>query len=183
MRIEQQRLLALIEFAQQSARLRSKPASALSQHGGFILYEQSIQGLPGIHLNVGDAESDDEIWLSVERLHEARPPASGNAVLVPWMVLSPNPAEEPRLKEVTDGQSLILAGTHRSSLKPPENLAEAQKPEIDPAASIALEDHEQWVFSRARFKTYVDTRWKPWAEEEKLKRYLGPWGIEHEQCA
>lgn len=169
MGIEKERLLALVEFAQQSARLRSKPASALSQHAGFSLYEHSVQGLPGVHLNGGDAESEDEIWLSVERLHETRPPQLA-AELLPWVILSPNPIDAPRLKDVTDGTSFILAGTHRSSLSPPANPEDQNKREIDPRSSIALEDSENQVAVRARFKIYVDTRWKPWSEEEKLKR-------------
>lgn len=170
MSIEQERLVALIEFAQQSARLRSKPVSAVVQHGNFSLFESFIQGLPGIRLNVGDSEADDELWLSVDRLHEARPPEIDSAILVPWVVLSPSPADEPRLKEVTDGRSFILAGTHRSSPKPAETAAEGEKPEVDPAESFVLSEMENAAFIRARFKTYLDTRWKPWAQEEKLKR-------------
>ena len=64
MSIEQERLLSLVEFAQQSARLRSKSASAVTQYGLLALYEHQLQGLPGIRLNVNDAESEDEIWLS-----------------------------------------------------------------------------------------------------------------------
>jgi hypothetical protein len=40
MSIEQERLLSLVEFAQQSARLRTTPASTITQHGVFALYER-----------------------------------------------------------------------------------------------------------------------------------------------
>jgi hypothetical protein len=69
MSIEQERLLSLVEFAQQSARLRTTPASTITQHGVFALYEHQVQGLPGITLNAGN-DGEDEIWLIVERLHE-----------------------------------------------------------------------------------------------------------------
>ena len=61
MSIERERLLSLIEFAQQSARMRSKPAATVAEYGLFALYEHQIQGLPGIRLDVSDAESEDEI--------------------------------------------------------------------------------------------------------------------------
>src|SRR3990170_3903681 len=104
MSIERERLLSLIEFAQQSARLRSKPpASAVGEHGLSRLYEHEIQGLPGIRVNVNDAESEDEIWLAVERLHEMRPPDITSAVLRPWVQMKQGPTEDPRLRDDTDG--------------------------------------------------------------------------------
>ena len=115
MSIERDRLLSLIEFTQQSARLRGKPAATVAAHGLFALYEHEIQGLPGIRINVNGAESEDEIWLAVERLHEMRPPDIANAVLRPWVQMTQAPTEEPRLREATDGASLIAAGTHCSS--------------------------------------------------------------------
>ena len=56
MSIENQRLVSLIEFAQQSARLRAKTASTVGQHRQFALYERDIQGLSGIRLNTEDSE-------------------------------------------------------------------------------------------------------------------------------
>ncbi|OGX37179.1 MAG: hypothetical protein A3C53_03370 [Omnitrophica WOR_2 bacterium RIFCSPHIGHO2_02_FULL_68_15] len=50
MSIERDRLLSIIEFAQQSARLRSKPAATVTEHGLFALYEHQMQGLPGIRV-------------------------------------------------------------------------------------------------------------------------------------
>ena len=74
MSIERDRLLSLVEFTQQSARLRGKPAATVAAHGLFALYEHQMQGLPGIRVNVNGAENEDEIWLAVKRLHEMRPP-------------------------------------------------------------------------------------------------------------
>jgi len=42
MTLEQERLLSLVEFAQQSARLRSTPVSSVTQHGIFALYEHQL---------------------------------------------------------------------------------------------------------------------------------------------
>lgn len=166
MSVERDRLLSLIEFSQQSARLRGKPAATVAAHGLFVLYEHEIQGLPGIRINVNGPESGDEIWLAVERLHETRPPDVASAVLRPWIQMTQGPTEEPCLREATDGASLIAAGTHCSSGKPPEQ----GKPVIDPEATITLFDYEEAGLVRARFETYLATRWRPWAEEEKRRR-------------
>ena len=115
MSVERDRLLSLIEFSQQSARLRGKPAATVSAHGLFALYEHEIQELPGIRINVNGPESEDEIWLAVERLHEMRPPDVASALLRPWVQMTQAPTEEPRLREAADGASLIAAGTHCSS--------------------------------------------------------------------
>jgi len=166
MSIERDRLLSLVEFAQQSARLRSKPAATVTEHGLFTLYEHQMQGLPGIRVNVNGSESEDEIWLAVKRLHEMKPPDIASTVLRPWVQMTQSPNEEPRLREATDGASLIAAGTHCSSATPPEQ----GKPAIDPKATVILSDYDKAEQVRAQLATYLDTRWRPWAEEEKLRR-------------
>jgi very-short-patch-repair endonuclease len=166
MSIERERLLSLIEFSQQSARLLSKPAATVAAHGLFALYEHEIQGLPGIRINIDGLESEDEIWLAVKRLQETRPPDVASGVLRPWVRMTQVPTEEPRLREATDGASLIAAGTHCASGEPPEQ----GEPAIDPEAAITLSDYEQADLVRAQFATYLATKWRPWAEEEKRRR-------------
>jgi hypothetical protein len=166
MSVERDRLLSLIEFSQQSARLRGKPAATVAAHGLFALYEHEIQGLPGIRINVNGPEDEDEIWLAVERLHELRPPDIATAVLRPWVQMTQGTSEEPRLREATDGASLIAEGTHCSSASPPEQ----GKPVIVPETTVMLSDYDKVALVKAQFATYLDTKWRPWAEEEKLRR-------------
>ncbi|MBI3620993.1 MAG: AAA family ATPase [Nitrospirae bacterium] len=166
MSIERDRLLSLVEFAQQTARIRSKPAANVTEHGLFALYEHQMQGLPGIRVNVNDPESEDEIWLVVKRLHETKPPDITSAVLRPWVQMTQSPNEELKLREAIDGASLIAAGTHCSSEFP----LEQGKPAIDPKATVILSDYNKAEQVRAQLAVYLDTRWRPWAEEEKLRR-------------
>jgi very-short-patch-repair endonuclease len=166
MSVERDRLLSLIEFSQQSARLRGKPAATVTEHGLFALYEHQMQGLPGIRVNVNGPESEDEIWLAVERLHEMKPPDIASAVLRPWVQMTQAPTEEPRLREATHGASLIAEGTHCSSASPPEQ----GKPVIAPETTVMLSDYDRCALVKAQFAAYLDTRWHPWAEEEKLRR-------------
>lgn len=166
MSIEKDRLLALIEFSRQSACLRGKPAAAISAYGRYSLFEHEIQGLRGIHLNPSDLESEDEVWLSVERLHETRPPDVESPVLGPWLEMTRDPTKEPQLRDVIDGTSLIEAGTHCSS----ENQSDDSTPSVDPESSIMLSDYDAVDQVRAHFEVYLKEKWLPWAKAEKLTR-------------
>src|SRR5690348_4276824 len=121
MGVEKDRLLSLIEFAQQSARLRTKPAATVEAHAAFTLYEHELRGLPGIRLNVNGRDNDDETWLAVQRLQETKSPEVTSPLLQPWVQMTHSPTEEPRLRNSTDAASLIAAGTHYSSKGSPED--------------------------------------------------------------
>ena len=164
--LERNRLLSLIDFSQQSARLRGKPAATVATHGLFALYEHEIQGLPGIRINVTGPDGQEEIWLAVERLHETRPPDIATAVLRPWVQMTQGPAEEPLLREATAGASLIAEGTHCSSASAPEQ----GKPAIAPETTVVLSEYDKSALVKAQFATYLDTKWRPWAEQERLRR-------------
>ncbi|MFZ0931371.1 MAG: AAA domain-containing protein, partial [Syntrophobacteraceae bacterium] len=166
MSVAKDRLLSLFEFAKHAALLRSKPAAAITQHRLFDLHEHEIQGLPGIHVNVSDADSEDELWFSIERLHETRPPEITSKFLRPWVQIGQSPTEEPRLLGSTNGTSLIAESTHCSSANAPEQ----GKPQIDPDSTILLSEYERVAQVRGEFETYLNTRWLPWAKEEKLRR-------------
>jgi very-short-patch-repair endonuclease len=167
--IEKGRLISLVEFVQQSARLRAKPTSTIAQHGQFSIYEHQFRELPGVHLNTGDAESGDEIWLIVERLHEQKPPEIASNILRPWVVLSPSPTEEPKLRESIGGSDLITAGTHRSN-KGTASQEDAEKPPIAPDVSVTLGDIPFEAEIRSLFDSYLKIKWRPWSAQESLRR-------------
>lgn len=166
MDVERDRLISVLEFARQSALLRSKPAAAITQHKLFNLHEHEIQGLPGINLNVSGSESEDEVWCTIERLHEVRPPEIASRFLLPWVHGIENPAEEPALSESTGGSSLIGAGTHCSSAEKPQ----PSKPQIAPELTVSLSGYQMEDSVRRDFQAYLETKWLPWASEEKLRR-------------
>jgi very-short-patch-repair endonuclease len=132
----------------------------------YSLHEHEIQGLPGIRINDNPPGSDDEVWLSVERLHETTPPGIASAFLRPWAEMTQAPTEEPHLREAVDGASLIAAGTHCSSEKP----LEQGKPAINPETTFTLFDYEEEPLIQNQFAAYLATEWHPWAEKEKRRR-------------
>lgn len=170
MALKQERLISLIEFAQQSARLRSKVVSSVAQHGLFALHESQLQGLPGLRLNANGAEAEDEVWLVVERLHETKPPEIGQPLLLPWVQMTQSPSDEPKLRDAIDGAALIAAGTHASSLKTAMPEEDQVKPSVSPNRIISFSEYDQASRVQAQFTTYLTNKWRPWAEAEKLRR-------------
>src|SRR5215510_12362770 len=170
MTIEKERLLSLIEYAQQSARLRTKPVSTIAQHDEFALYEHQLRDRPGISLNIENSEGEDEVWLVVKRLHETKPPEVTSAVLMPWIEMTKGPESDPKLKTGTDGASLTTAGTHRSSVNQQRSDQQAKLPQIDPQATILLEGYENQNVVKANFQAYLENKWRPWANQERQRR-------------
>jgi very-short-patch-repair endonuclease len=169
--LEQDRLLSLIEFAKQSAKLRSTPASTVAQHKLFTLYEHDIQGRPGIDFNLNREDGEDEIWLAVKRLHETKPLEPKVALLKPWVALTQGPDVEPTLKTTVEGQALIAAGTHRSAGQARPKPSEQALPEVKPDELLPLAGYAQEALVRSQFVAYVENLWRPWAEAEKRRRW------------
>ena len=165
MTIEKERLLSLIEFAQQSARLRGKePVAVVSDHSIFEVYEHQVQRLPGIHLDIED-ESGDEKWLVVERLGETKPPDIQSPILEPWVQSTENPEQLPKLRAAIAPASLLADDGVVEDR--PESAGVSPS---EPDESITLEDYEEVDRVRAEFETYLTNAWQPWAKEEKLRR-------------
>ena len=166
MTIEKERLLSLIDFAQQSARLRGKePVSVVSDHSIFDVYEHQVQGLPGIRLNQIEEESGDEVWLVVERLRETKPPDIQSPILQPWVQSTQSPEQQPKLRTAIAPDDLVAAN---GGLEDPPVPGAAPRPESD--ESIILDDYDRAAQVRAEFEIYLDTAWEPWAVAERPRR-------------
>lgn len=170
MSIKKHRLLSLIEFAQQAARINSKSVARIEQHGQFRLYEHELLGLPGVKVNLTSAEGENEVWLSVARLHATKPPEMDSAILQPWVELINSPATEPKLREMILGEDLIAAGTHRSSRKTDFPKSDIDKPAIDPLKQIPFAECEDSQEIAAAFEAYQYGPWRLWADSEALRR-------------
>ena len=113
MAIEQERLLALIDYAQKSAAMNSKHATNVASHL-FCRHENGIAKLPSVHLNISTEDSGDEVWLILNRLHEQKPPDILSNILQPWIELTNSPTKEPSLKKYIEAQQLFGLGLEMS---------------------------------------------------------------------
>lgn len=92
--IEQERFLSLIEFAQQSARLKLNPIKDVSKHGIFQRFEHELIALPGVHFDTSENDQD-EVWLRIERLTETSPPIPEDDRLIVRLDISNKAETEP----------------------------------------------------------------------------------------
>ena len=159
---QRSRLLQLIDYCRKTTTLRSRPVARVEDHRSFSLYEHEIQCLPGIKISI--MSDDDEVWLVVDRLHETGHLIS-LALLAPWV----NTSMILRLSrpcESISTVSLILAGTHRRS----SDESQVDKPAVDPFERISLDDYDRERV-RGSVRTYLDARWRPWAQTEAASSY------------
>ncbi len=63
--------MALVDYAQQSMRTRSRAVSNVADHGSLLLFDHHAHSIEGLRLNDGGPDGNDEIWLTL-----AHPPAS-----------------------------------------------------------------------------------------------------------
>ncbi|QQS16447.1 MAG: hypothetical protein IPK86_03215 [Neisseriales bacterium] len=166
MNMQKQRLIELLQFCSQSTRLRGNPVANISAHNNFLLYEENLSGAIGIHFNISQ-QDDDEIWLSVDRLHETSPPEITNIWLRPWVSFTHGPQNEPTLLATVSGASLIKTGTHF----PKQALEESESkgPFVDPDALINIENYNESMKVQKLFDEYVALQWVPWSLEEKKR--------------
>ncbi len=164
--IEQERLLALIEYAQKSAAMSSKPTFNVTSHF-FCRHENGVAKLPGVHFNVSSEDSGDEIWLVVNRLHEQKPPDVTSVLLQAWIELTNNPSKEPLLKTHIEIQKLVELGL--IPLPESYNKNSVSEP-FDSKDIIFFDAYELSDDVETQLDIYIKNRWLPWSIEEKVRR-------------
>jgi very-short-patch-repair endonuclease len=155
-----ERILSLIEFAKQSALLRSNAPQSVSQHKLFSRLEEKVLGLPNFHLNAQETDFE-EVWLRIERIHEGEPPAPGSHLLKLWLELSRSPTTEPKLRPNVAYSKLIEIGAL---------LVPSQEDAKPLPLSISLEEFPDREILEKQLQSYVEVAWKHWAAEEKERR-------------
>jgi len=167
--LEQSRLLSIIEYAQQSAKMKATPAIQVAAHD-FHVWENDAQARVGVSINPDAAAAEDDRWLVIKRLQQSSPPAVKNALLKPWVELSQGPYVQPKLKQATRGQDLVEAGTHHSiSAREQSGLALGDT-SIAPDVVVELARYPGALQVQAEFKAYESCDWRPWSEHEKAVR-------------
>lgn len=167
MKLQHERLLAMIEYAKQTALLKKNPVLNINQHKDFSYQEDRIIGLPGVSVHWSDGNGDDEVWMRVKRLHETPAPIPADPHLAAWLDLSNSASKEPTLKPSVSEQQLVALG-----LLEAEPLTDSATSTLE-WALMSLEDYEAdlaydaHLSLKVMLKTYLCTQWRPWADKEK----------------
>lgn len=173
MTLQRRRLVALVDYAQQSLRTRSRVVSNVSDHGSFLLFDHQAEAIDGIRLNIVGGEGDDDVWLSVPRHRSPEvPPQSDSPWLTPWLNVGAATLDTPPLATEIDGAALIAAGTHREAGKPVTNLAEAADPMVASKERVRLSEYGFRDEVLAQHARYLEKVWSPWAVAERRRRQL-----------
>ncbi len=157
-KLEKERLLSLIEFTQQTARLKFNPVKDISKHGIFHRFEHDVITLPGVHINPS-CDEQDEVWMTVERLVETPPPEPENILLTAWLDISNNAESKPGLKKVVEVREVseINQATVCGGLLPQQE-------------QLRWSEYEHRDFVEGLFQEYLNNQWKSWAVKEKERR-------------
>lgn len=172
MNLQTRRLLALLDYAQESMRARSGVISNVAAHDSFLLFDHQAQELEGARLNPAP-DTDDEIWLSVAHPPSPElPPEPQSAWLEPWLNVGTPLLAAPGLADAVDGAALIAAGTHRDAGQAASDLNPAADPAVEPGMRMRLADYVFRAEVEKQHARYVESAWQPWAERERRRRRL-----------
>ncbi len=158
MNIKNERLLSLIQFTQEAAKMRLRPRYDVAGHP-FCVFEHKLQGMPGVHFNCGSEE--EETWLVIDRLHKTTAPTVEDPQLLTWMEISNKPTKKPELRTSIELEQ-PLSMEHTSSYP--------DFPPVNEPILLWFEDCEDKLKIESRFETYLVDHWIPWANEEKKRR-------------
>jgi len=151
------RLISLIEFSQESAKLKIKPTYHAKKYQ-FCCFEHELRESPGIHFNNSNEEC--ETWLTIDRLHEIAPPSPEDPQLIQWLEVPNDPSKKPTLRRSIEQQSL-----EKGHLGTNEDKTQSNK-----SNSTLLEDLPEKRELESKHQAYIATQWKPWASEEGRRR-------------
>lgn len=183
MTTEQERLVSLIKFTQQTLLMNKKPTTSITQHQEFVRTEEQLTGLPGISFNL-NMGTENETWLHIERLRENATPQPKDKLLNSWINFPNKFTEEPTLKDKVLTSILVDAGisppldtnkANISGIQPSTNQIEVNKENsnkaIDTDKSFTyLKDFSEKENLHIELKDYIETVWEPWLKQEKLIR-------------
>lgn len=134
------RLVGILEYIEQTEKLKRKPAFTVPDDI-FSAYQSIMKGLPGVEFNL--QHDGDDLWLRISRLTELPCPEPDEA-LKQWITLHKSPEKKPDIKD----EIFIYEGTL---------LVGEQK----------LEDHPE---IQQAFVEFLETMWVSWATIESPRR-------------
>ncbi|HEX9927845.1 MAG TPA: AAA domain-containing protein [Pyrinomonadaceae bacterium] len=155
------RLIELIEYAQETAKMNDVPKTEVEAYGNFLFYHHQLQNLPGAQIDASPGDGSDEIWLRVERLREMTAPKPQSALLAVCLELTNDPNKTPYLKKSVTVKELESAGVKISAGEGKTLELQQQIPINTPGLKEKIE---------ADFNAYLSNQWKTWAEAEIPRR-------------
>lgn len=146
------RMLDLIDYVIAVEKDKLKLVTDVAEHRGLHRSHDELAELPGIAFN--RISGEDAAFLTVDRLNRKPPPEPAAPLLKAWLVLSDDPAREPRLRE-----RLTAA-----------ECQEAAIPQEDEGAGLDLEEYVEAEAIRDGLVAYTTGLWADWVKSEGPRR-------------
>ena len=146
-------LCNVFTYLENLERLDRKPVFDIKNHKSFYVYEHQIIDLPGVECWAD--ESPTEAWFRVKRLQPTYPPDPSED-LIDWIDLKKDPDKIPALK-----RTIVV-----SAIDAEDQMISRQSG--NGTIVLNLEDVPEIEHA---FDKYVEFKWSPWAEKEKLRRF------------
>ncbi|WP_240500008.1 AAA domain-containing protein [Sphingomonas montana] len=156
MPIQNERLLALIDYVEATERDRMAIVTDVADYRGLRADGADVARMPGVRV---DARTDDDpVWLSVDRLarHAPSPPAEPELAL--WIDQPDDVDTRPTLHAARPAAALRKAGLVATADLPAGN------------ALVPLVDYPHRERLVARLADHIRETWTGWALEEKPRR-------------
>ena len=146
------RMLDLIDYVIAVEKDKLKLVTDVADHRALHRTHDELAALPGIAFN--RVSGEDVAFLTVERLSRKPPPESSDPLLKPWLVLSDDPAREPRLRDRLTAAECQAANVSRE----------------DEAAGLDLDDYTEAAAIRDGLAAYTSGSWADWVKVEVPRR-------------
>lgn len=146
------RMLDLIDYVIAVEKDKLKLVTDVAEHRALHRSHDELAELPGIAFN--RISGEDAAFLTVDRLNRKPPPEPTAPLLKAWLVLSDDPAREPRLRERLTAE-------------------ECQAAEIaleDKAAGLDFEEYAEAEAIRVGLVAYTTGPWADWVNSEGPRR-------------
>lgn len=146
------RMLDLIDYVIAVEKDKLKLVTDVAEHRALHRTHDELAALPGIAFN--RVSGEDVAFLTVERLTRRSPPEPADPLLKAWLVLSDDPAREPRLRERLTATECLAAEISRE----------------DEAAGLDLDDYAEAAAIRDGLAAYMADPWADWIKAEVPRR-------------
>lgn len=109
---DKERLIGLLDYVEQIARLTERAVLSLRSYRALMFYEHQLRNRVGIQHDVVDGEGI--VWLRIERLQRVDPPTPDEQI-ESWLTISRDPnmpsvtTVAPRKSFRTNGNSLLVS--------------------------------------------------------------------------
>ncbi len=177
-RLAARRLDGLLDYVEALVKLDERPATRLAQHkltdgSQFILHQHELAGLPGLMLDINDA--DGAIWLRIDRLQRTTPPPVASEFHA-WIDVPNDPTKLPVIHDVqhlrvpeAEKTRMVEAGEGwpEDCIASIKAVGKDETPGVYFDVMVRLEDRPA---TREALEVYCTGLWVEWAEREKPRR-------------